>query len=62
MTNPRPDYLGDGVYAEFDGYHIVLKANDHRFPTDTIAIDPHTWEALKRYAVRSGFEKEADDA
>lgn len=22
------EYLGDGVYAKFDGYHIQLRAND----------------------------------
>jgi len=29
-------YLGDGVYAEYDGFHIILKANDLKTPTDTI--------------------------
>ena len=37
-------YLGDGVYASYDGYHVVLEAHDMR-----IFLDPHVLEALKRY-------------
>ena len=45
MANPI--YLGDGVYASFDGYHIVLTAN---IPTtDTIYLDSHVAEALVEY-------------
>jgi hypothetical protein len=34
------DYLGDGVYALFDGYGIWLHANDHLTPTDRIYLEP----------------------
>jgi hypothetical protein len=27
--NIKPRYLGDAVYASFDGYHICLHLNDH---------------------------------
>ena len=47
MENPR--YLGDGVYAEFDGYQIVLKANDHLHPTDIIALEPSVMSSLLRF-------------
>ena len=35
-------HLGDGVYAEFDGYGIQLRANDHRdeLCTDRIYLEP----------------------
>lgn len=46
------DYLGDGVYVDFDGYQIILKANDHRNPTDVIALDSDTMSALIRYEKR----------
>lgn len=46
------DYLGDGVYADFDGFQIWLKANDYFNPTDKIALDLHTFNALKRYEER----------
>ena len=39
-------YLGDGVYAEFDGYGIVLKANHHENPTDRIYLEPAVYHAL----------------
>ena len=44
------DYIGDGVYVDFDGYSIWLKANNYENPTDTIALDPEVFNALIRYA------------
>jgi len=50
-SEPRPDYrpdyksyLGDGVYADFDGYQIVLKTDGN-----TIYLEPAVIEALERY-------------
>lgn len=44
-------YLGDGVYASFDGYHIVL---DLRRQDDTtrISVEPAVLKALDRYRER----------
>jgi hypothetical protein len=39
-------YLGDGVYAIFDGYGIWLHANDHKNPTDRIYLEPQVIEAF----------------
>ena len=37
----RPaSYLGDGVYAIFDGFGIWLHANDHEHPTDRVYLEP----------------------
>lgn len=47
MSDDR--YLGDGVYVEFDGYHIVVKANSHSNPSDTIYLDHYTALSLIRY-------------
>lgn len=34
-------YLGDGVYSQYDGYHIVLTTeNGTPTPTNTILLDP----------------------
>ncbi|MDY0200612.1 MAG: hypothetical protein RBR40_06455 [Tenuifilaceae bacterium] len=41
-------YLGDGVYASFDGYQIWLAANDHR--NKVIALEPEVYQALVAYA------------
>jgi len=51
------DYIGDGVYVEYDGEGIMLKANDHLDPTDTIYLEPNVLEALIRFAKRMGIMK-----
>ena len=49
MMNDNKDiYLGDGVYASFDGYQIWLAVNDHN--NKVIALEPGVFEALKQYA------------
>ena len=42
-------YLGDGVYASYDGYHFVLdlRAQDS---TTRIALEPAVLNELARYA------------
>jgi hypothetical protein len=45
----KADYLGDGVYVKFDGYHIVLMANNRENPTDTVALDPHVLKLFLRW-------------
>jgi len=42
-------YLGDGVYAIFDGYGIWLHANDHENPTDRIYLEPSVFDSLVRF-------------
>ncbi len=41
-------YIGDGVYASFDGYHIILglRAQD---TTTRIALEPDVLTGLMRY-------------
>ena len=46
-----PTYLGDAVYASFDGYHICLTLNDHRNPT-MISLEPAVFGSLQSYAER----------
>ena len=48
MGDDTSKYLGDGVYARFDGYQVWLAVNDHT--NDVVAIDPYVMEALIRYA------------
>ena len=40
-------YLGDGVYASFDGYHIWLAANHHE--NKVIALEPAVFQQLVQY-------------
>lgn len=44
-------YLGDGVYASFDGYHISLdlRGQDN---TTKIALDPRVVSSLESYIKR----------
>jgi hypothetical protein len=44
-------YLGDGVYASFDGFQIWLHVGDHRNPP-VVAIEPAVFNALVAYAGR----------
>lgn len=52
-------YLGDGVYAVFDGYHIVLdlRAQDS---TTKIALEPAVLDAL--FMFRRRLVEQAGDA
>ena len=45
------DYLGDGVYAEFDGYHITLTTENYGH-VNVIHLEPKVMEALKKYEWR----------
>lgn len=40
-------YLGDAVYASFDGYQIWLRTGDGG--NQRIALEPSVFAALKRY-------------
>ena len=50
MTS-RKHYLGDGVYADFDGYALVLTAENGESVQHEIVLEPSVMEALLRYAV-----------
>jgi len=53
----KDTYLGDGVYASFDGYHIILDTRAQT-PKNEIALDPHVFAALCDYAKRIETMKE----
>lgn len=42
-------YLGDGVYAGYDGWGVWLHANDHLHPTDKVYLEPEVLDSLNRY-------------
>lgn len=42
-------YLGDGVYARFDGYYVVLTTGPSKNPT---FLDQTVWQALVDYGKR----------
>lgn len=51
------EYLGDGVYAAFDGYQIWLRT----LSDDEIALEPPVYHALVEYAERLREEAIAVD-
>lgn len=52
MQKIEDNYLGDGVYVSFNGYHFVL---DLRGQDDTtrIAMEPPVIEQLTKYVERT---------
>ena len=46
------EYLGDGVYALFDGDGIWLHANSHDNPTDRIYLEPSVLTSLEKFVER----------
>ena len=43
-------YLGDSVYADFDGFMICLTTENGEGPSDTIYLEPEVMLALIQYA------------
>ena len=44
-------YLGDSVYADHDGYHLIL-TTENGYPDDPrnrIALEPEVWQAAQTY-------------
>ena len=61
---PEKTYLGYGVYADFDGHHIVLTTEDGIETTNTIFLDSEIYGALQAFETRLRLEmtKEKPDA
>lgn len=43
----KETYLGDGVYASFDGYQIWLAVNQES--NHVVALDPNVFDRLCQY-------------
>ena len=58
--NPEEYYLGDGLYASFDGWQVVLRAprpdGDH-----WVALEPAVLDAFVNYLRERGFYLEKRD-
>lgn len=48
------DYLGDSVYCDYDGYHLILTTENGgpNDPSNRICIDADVFAALERYVQR----------
>ena len=49
-------YLGDGVYASFDGFQMWLETSNGIEITNSIALEPFVWQALLEYRGTIGDE------
>ena len=52
-------YLGDAVYAAFDGYHVVLTTENGISISNTIFLEPAVMDALDTYNKRLRDEAES---
>lgn len=51
-------YLGDGLYADFDGYQIALNANNGIYDYATVYLDPGV---LKEFLVYIEMLNESEE-
>ena len=49
MAQEMKKYMGDAVYADFDGYHIVLTTEDGIKVSNTIFLEPSVFDALVKH-------------
>lgn len=45
----RPRYIGDGVYASFDGFHVWLHLDSHDAPP-IVALESAVMDSLIEYS------------
>ena len=55
-TEHPAEYIGDGVYAIYDGYGVWLHANDLHDPTDKIYLEPEMLMSLLRLVRQWGMQ------
>jgi hypothetical protein len=62
----KKQYIGDGVYVEFDGWAIVLTTENGVETTNRVVLETEVYSSLVAYvdALKSAAEKarESDDA
>jgi len=58
LTNNRENktadkvYLGDGAYAEFDGYNVIVTTSDGIITSNKIFLEPEVSSALFKYILK----------
>lgn len=51
MSEPIKDYLGDGLYVEWDGFQYTL-STERQEGVHYVALDPHVLQAFQRFVAR----------
>ena len=49
---PEPVYLGDGLYADFDGFQIELYSSNGMMKTNQVYLEPSVLTAFLNYVKR----------
>jgi hypothetical protein len=52
VASATKQYIGDGVYADFDGYYLVLTSENGLRVLNTIYIEPEVLQELEAYVDR----------
>lgn len=52
MSKEIKIYLGDSVYADFNGYYIILTTDNGCGATNTIVLEPSVYDALIQFNER----------
>ncbi len=52
MSSKNNLYLGDAVYADYDGYHVVITTSDGTYETNRILLNPQVIQQLIDYYER----------
>lgn len=53
-----PQYIGDGVYAYFDGYQVWIHTSDGVRESEAIALERPTMNSLILYALKHYVDPE----
>lgn len=56
LDDNRPEYIGDGVYVTFDGWHLELRLNSHTDPV-LVYLEPCVMDRLVLYYCKVLDEK-----
>ena len=65
LDAPKEEYLGDSLYASFDGFHFILRAPrfgmgfgmDHAVYDNVVYLEPSVLKAFNEYVKRMIDEK-----
>lgn len=53
-------FLGDSLYATFDGYHVILTSEKASTVTDIIYLNPNVVAQFASFARRMGYGNQLD--
>lgn len=60
MSKTTKTYLGDGAYAEFDGFAIVLTAENGIEASDRIVLEPEVYRSLLEFVAHIAKTQNTD--